>query len=75
MFENNPLVGKYIAQIFERLQYYTVQKNDQKKKLYSHLAFKVLDSISVKRLNDLLWSIFRPFFVYILDNKVQREDK
>lgn len=33
------------------------------------MTFKVLDSISVKRLNDLFWSYFSPFFTYIIDNK------
>jgi len=36
------------------------------------MTFKVLDSISVRRLNDLFWGYFRPFFTYILDNKVRK---
>ncbi|KAL4508332.1 hypothetical protein ABPG72_003636 [Tetrahymena utriculariae] len=65
-FENNKLITQFIEHLFNKLNNV---KKESKKKLYSHMTFKVLDSISVKRQNDLFWSYFRPFFTYIIDNK------
>lgn len=37
------------------------------------MTFKVLESISIRKLNDLFWGYFRPFFTYIIDNKVKKK--
>ncbi|EGR32606.1 hypothetical protein IMG5_076360 [Ichthyophthirius multifiliis] len=65
-FENNQKIIMYIEQIFSKLQN---AKDESTKKLYSHMTFRMLDSLSVKKQNDLFWSYFRPLFIYILDNK------